>query len=107
MPEKTSEQKPLNHVTSQFSCLLRASISQHARNRPSNLLCPTGSTSHFLFSNFKCLFTCRVYRRPLMYPIKQCAIVGGGTSGIVMLKTLVDELPRDQGCDTKLGNRPL
>jgi len=28
-------------------------------------------------------------------PAKRIAIVGGGTSGIVMLKTLVDELPKD------------
>jgi NADH dehydrogenase FAD-containing subunit len=28
-------------------------------------------------------------------PDKRIAIVGGGTSGIVMLKTLVDDLPKD------------
>ena len=28
-------------------------------------------------------------------PDKRIAIVGGGTGGIVMLKTLVDDLPRD------------
>jgi cation diffusion facilitator CzcD-associated flavoprotein CzcO len=28
-------------------------------------------------------------------PDKRIAIVGGGTSGIVMLKTLIDDLPKD------------
>ena len=28
-------------------------------------------------------------------PNKRVAIVGGGTSGIVMLKTLIDDLPKD------------
>ena len=28
-------------------------------------------------------------------PDKRIAIVGGGTSGIVMLKTLVEDLPKD------------